>query len=191
MSGQPLSGPGPADLAEIRAVWIDFYDAHYHRVVRFVMHCGAGLLDAQDAAHEAFAESWALVNRDSGQLWLAITDKEAWIRTVARRRHRRPPGPRIRPPLAEDAVIPDLADPRPGPGELTVQTQAVLQALRSLKDEEVRAVMAFCLDGFSTEEIARTMKLTKQRVRDLKKRGRATLKTTLAGQMSPGRRQPR
>jgi DNA-directed RNA polymerase specialized sigma24 family protein len=73
-SGPPLSSaaasppgltPGRAD---IRAAWIEFYDAHYHRVVRFVMHYGASPQDACDAAQEAFTESWALMdNQRSGR----------------------------------------------------------------------------------------------------------------------------
>jgi len=62
---------------------------------------------------------------------------------VALRRYLRPPpGPRIRPLLAEDTDIPELPDPGPGPGRLTVLTQTVLQALGSL-DEETRTVTAF------------------------------------------------
>jgi hypothetical protein len=71
-------------LADIRAEWIDFYDANYHRVVRFIMHAGACLQSAQDAVQEAFTESWALVESDPGR-WLAISSKEAWIRVVVYR----------------------------------------------------------------------------------------------------------
>ena len=49
--------PAPGSLVQMRAAWIDFYDAHYHRVVRFVMQNGACLDDARDAAQEAFVES--------------------------------------------------------------------------------------------------------------------------------------
>jgi len=175
-------------LAEIRAAWIDFYDTHYHRVLRFVMHNGAYLQDAQDAVQEAFTESWALMDSHPDQ-WLAVASKQAWIRVVAMRRYHRPPGPRLRPQVAEGAAIPDLPHPGPGPGELTAQTQMVLQALRGL-DEQSRAVMAFHLDDFPTAAIADALEITEQKVRDVKKRARAALKTTLAGHMSPGRRQP-
>ncbi len=174
---------------EIRAVWIDFYDTHYNRLVRFVMHDGACLQEAQDAVQEAFTESWALVNSHPAQ-WLAITSKEAWIRTVALRRYRRPPGPRIRPQLAEEAAIPDLPHSEPWPDELIAQTQTVLQALRNL-DEQARAVMAFYLDDFPTAAIADALHLTEQKVRDVKKKARATLKTALAGHLSAGGRHPR
>ena len=184
MAGQPSSGPGalpgPVGLMEIRAAWIDFYDIHYHRMVRFVMHNGAGRQDAQDAVQEAFAQSWSLVESHPDQ-WLAVTSKEAWIRKVALRRYRRPPGPRIQPQLAEGADVPDLPYPGPGPGELTAQTQMVLQALRAL-DKEAREVMAFHLDDFTTPAIAAALNLTEQRVRDVKKKARAALKIALRRQ---------
>lgn len=194
-SGLPLPETGasplvpPLDLEALRAAWIDFYDAHYHRVIRFVMHNGARLLDAQDAAQEAFTESWALLEQEPEQ-WLAITHMAGWIRVVALRRYLRPPGPRIRPMLGEGTDIPDLPDSGPGPGRLTVLTQTVLQALRSL-DEQTRTVAVFYLDDFSTEEIAHAMDLPEQRVRDVKKKARTALKSALAGRTPRGRREPR
>lgn len=189
ISGQPSAyrdtpphGLTPVQ-AENRAGWIDFYDANYHRVVRFVMHDGACLQSAQDAAQEAFTESWALMESHPDR-WLAISSKEAWIRVVAVRRYRRPPGPRIRPKLAGEGVIPDLPDPALGPCELATQTQIVLRALRGL-DEQARAVMAFYLDDFPTPAIAAALDLTEQRVRDVKKKARAALRFALAGQMPP------
>lgn len=43
--------PAPASLVEMRTAWISLYDSHYHRVVRFLMHYGATMDDAQDATH--------------------------------------------------------------------------------------------------------------------------------------------
>ena len=97
--GQNRSTPAPADLAEIgadRAGWSSFYHEHFSRVVRVVMHDGASRQDAHDAAQEAFTESWNLIATDPAR-WAAVTGKEAWIRAVALRKYRRPPGPRIRP----------------------------------------------------------------------------------------------
>lgn len=111
--------------------------------------------------------------------WQAITNQPAWIRTVALRRYKRPPGPRTRPQLSPHAEIPDLPSPWPGPGDITVQAQLVLEALRSL-DEEARPVMAFCLDDFTTLETATALGITEQRVRDVKKKARAALKRALA-----------
>jgi DNA-directed RNA polymerase specialized sigma24 family protein len=125
-----------------------------------------------NAAQEAFLESWALMSRDPDS-WQKIVGKKAWIRTVALRRHQRPPGPRRRPPTATGEVL-DLPSPGPGPGleELTAQTQLVLRVLRSL-DQEARAVMAFDLDDTPTADIACALKITQQRVRDVKKKARS------------------
>jgi DNA-directed RNA polymerase specialized sigma24 family protein len=80
--------------------------------------------------------------------------------------------------------VPDFPDPGLGPGELTAQTHTVLQALRELGDDVDRAVMAFHLDDFSTAAIAEALGLTPQRVRDIKKKVRAALKTRLSGHIS-------
>lgn len=171
----------------MRTEWISFYDAHYSRVVRFVMHNGASQADAQDAAQEAFSESWELMSRHPGR-WQAITGKEAWIRKVALRRYWRPPGPRRR-PLTAGNEIPDLPAPGPGHEELTVQAQLVLRALWAL-DEEARTVMAFDLDGIPAADIARALDITQQRVRDVRKKARIALKQELAGNLTSGRRRP-
>jgi len=182
-----LQVPAPGSVVQMRADWISFYDTHYHRVVRFVMHNGASQADAQDAAQEAFIESWALMSSDPSR-WQAITSKEAWIRTVALRRYRRPPGPRRRPPTAGEEIR-DLPAPGPGHEELTVQVQLVLWALRTL-DEEARTVMAFDLDDVPAADIAHELDITQQRVRDVKKKARTALMQELAGNPTPGRRQP-
>lgn len=190
--GLPNHRPSPPctpDPSEIRADWIAFYDAHFLRVVRLVMHCGGSLQDAQDAAQEAFTESLAMVTADA-TCWAAVAGKEGWIRTVALRRHQRPPGPRIRPLLAHGAAIPDQPHSDPGPDELSEQAQTVLQVLRSLPEEE-QAVMAFSLDDFPTAEIAAALGMTQQKVRDLRKKARATLKATLGRHLPPEGRELR
>jgi DNA-directed RNA polymerase specialized sigma24 family protein len=75
----------------VRAEWISFYDDHYHRVVRFIMHAGASPADAQDAAQEAFTESWKLMTSNPAA-WQAVDRKAGWVRTTALRRLTRPPG---------------------------------------------------------------------------------------------------
>jgi RNA polymerase sigma-70 factor (ECF subfamily) len=79
--------------------------------------------------------------------------------------------------------------PGPGHAELTAQAQAILQALRGL-DTEARAVMAFSLDGFTTADVADALKITQQRVRDVKKRARTALKRQLAATVAAEGRQP-
>lgn len=130
------------------------------------MHNGASRPDAEDAAHEAYTESYDLATRSPGR-WEAITGKPAWIRTVALRRYRRPPGPRKRPVTGGDEVPghPALA---PGPEDLAIQTQIVLQALLTL-GEEARAVIAFDIDGIPSGDIARELRISQQRVREVRR----------------------
>lgn len=178
------AAPGAGSLAAAaRAEWIRFYDDHFYRVVRFLMLSGASRPDAEDAAHDAFTDSYNLAV-GSPDRWQAITCKAAWIRTVAQRRHRRPPGPRQRPLTTRDE-IPDLPAPAPGPEDLTIQAQLVLRALQAL-DEEARAVIAFGIDGIPAADIARELGITQQRVRDVRKKARAVLKRQLGGNTTPG-----
>jgi RNA polymerase sigma factor (sigma-70 family) len=174
-------------LMQVRAEWTGFYDVHYHRVVRFVMHNGASPADAEDAAQWAFYESWVLMDGDP-DYWNAISSKGAWIRKVALRRYRRPPGPRKR-PLVTGTEIPDIPAPGTGHDELTVQTQFVLQALRTL-DDEARTVMAFDMDEYPAAVIARVLGISQQRVRDVRKKARMALRKELAVTLAPERRQP-
>jgi RNA polymerase sigma factor (sigma-70 family) len=174
----PTDKPGqtPDGLVPVSAEWTCFYDDQYHLVIRFLMHNGATQPDAEDATHEAFTESYDLATRSPGQ-WRAITGKAGWIRTVALRKYRRPPGPRKRPLTAGDEV-PDLPALTPGPEDLTIQAQLVLQALQIL-DEEARAVIAFDIDGIPSADVARELRITQQRVRDIRKKARAALKRQL------------
>lgn len=170
----PVSG----NLLQVRAEWIGFYDTNFYRVVRFMMNAGASSADAQDAAQEAFTESWKVMTRDPGA-WQAVSGKAAWIRTTALRKHARPPGPRKRPLTMGNGDIPDQPEPGPGHADMTAQAQAALQALRCL-DDESRTVMAFTFDGFTTTETADALSITEQRVRDVKKKARTALKRQLS-----------
>jgi RNA polymerase sigma factor (sigma-70 family) len=173
-------------LMRVRGEWISFYDAQFHRVVRFIMRLGASLEAAEEAAQDAFLESWMLMDEHPDR-WQAITNKDAWIRTVAVRRQRRPPGPRHRPQVAADE-LPDLPAIGPGHDELTVQAHMVLKALRRL-DDQSRMVMAFDLDGFPTATIASQLGITEQRTRDVRKKARSALKQVLAENMASEGRQ--
>jgi RNA polymerase sigma factor (sigma-70 family) len=164
-------------MAPVSSEWIRFYDDQYHLVIRFLMHNGATQLDAEDATHEAFTELYTLAARHPDR-WQAITNKAAWIRTVAIRKYRRPPGPRKR-PLTSSGEVPDLPGCGPSPEDLTIQTQFVLQALQAL-DDEARTVIAFDIDGIPSADIARELHITPQRVRDIRKKARAALKHQLS-----------
>jgi len=164
----------PAKMVEMRADFIEFFDREYVYVVRFVMRCGpASLHAAEDAAQEAFVDAWSLAVTPGK--WSDVVDPQAWIRTVALNKYRRPPGPRRRPVIVP---IPDLPEtPQP---DLTHENLLVLEALRSL-DGQARAVMAFHLDGFPGPAIAAQLGITDQQARDLLKKARKILAADLAG----------
>jgi RNA polymerase sigma factor (sigma-70 family) len=161
----------------VDAEWIRFYDDHYYLVIRFLMHNGATLPDAEDASHEAFIELYDLAAKQPDR-WEAIANRAAWIRAVALRKYRRPPGPRKR-PLTCGEEVPDLPSDAPGHEDLTVQAQFVLQALQAL-DDESRAVIAFDMDGIPPNDIARELRIGQQRVRDIRKKSRAALRHQLS-----------
>ncbi|MET8997185.1 hypothetical protein [Amycolatopsis sp. NPDC004169] len=162
----------------MRTQWIDLYDAEWALVIRFVMKAGpAGLEDARDAAQEAFVESWReMVTRP--EEWARVNQR-GWIRTVALRRFRRPPGPRCRPLVEPGVAMPDRPAAGVEPGELTVQVHTVLDAFGCLNPLE-REVMAYLTDGFRPVDIPGLVDLTEQKIRDVARSARAKLKRHLA-----------
>ncbi|WP_328442733.1 hypothetical protein [Amycolatopsis sp. NBC_00438] len=162
----------------MRAQWIAFYDAEWALVIRFVMKAGpASLEDARDAAQEAFVESWREMATRPDE-WSGVNSR-GWIRTVALRRFRRPPGPRRRPLIEPGVAMPNLPAPPVEPGEYTVQVHTVLDALSRLEPIE-QEVMAFLTDGFRLIDIAGLVDLTEQKTRDVARSARAKLKCHLA-----------
>lgn len=164
-----------ARMAAVRAAFLDLWQSDYDSVVRFLMRSGARAEAAQDAAQDAFVDAWSLVTRPGE--WEKIDNPRAWIRTVALRKYRRPPGPRRRPPTV---LVPEVPDREwTDHAELTTTTMFVLTELRSL-DEDTRTVMSFHMDGFTSVEISRQLGMTDQKVRDLIKKGRKILARRLA-----------
>ncbi len=169
---------GAAKPTEARAAFIELYDSQYLPIVRFVMRCGASLQQAEDATQDAFLEAWPLAS-DPG-VWAAIRNPQAWIRTSALRKYRRPPGPRKLPVMLTAAEVPEMPQPGPAHADLTHETLLVLDALRAL-EPKYRVIMAFHLDRFSAPEIGRELAMTDQQVRDALKKARKILAGILAG----------
>ncbi|TDD83481.1 RNA polymerase sigma factor [Actinomadura rubrisoli] len=167
-----------AKLQAMREPFLELFEHHHRKVVAFLMSNGATLAEAQDAAQDAFLEAWQ--SATSGT-WEQISNPPAWIRVVALRRYRRPPGPRNRPLVTSSSpeLLPDEPASALGPEELTTQTLTVLGALQNL-DEECKTVMAFHLDDFPAVEIAKALRTDAQKVRNLLKKARAQLAQDLA-----------
>jgi DNA-directed RNA polymerase specialized sigma24 family protein len=170
-------------MEAMRSQWIAFYDAEWALVIRFVMKASpASLENARDAAQEAFVESWReMVTRPDE--WSRV-NRRGWIRTVALRRFRRPPGPRCRPLIEPGVAMPDLPAPGVEPGEHTVQVHTVLEALSRLEPVE-REVVVFLSDGFRLVDIPGLIDLTEQKARDIARSARTKLKRHLAAAATP------
>lgn len=179
--GDPHTDDGRA--AEIRADFLAFYDREYLPVVRFVMRCGAGLQAAEDAVQDAFVDAWALTTRPDA--WMAIADPRGWIRRVALRKYRRPPGKHRRPVTIPVSDLPEMPLPGHSQMDLTNDTLLVVAVLRRL-DPEMQAAMAFHLDGFTGPQIASQLGITDQKARDLLKAARKILARDLAGLKKQG-----
>jgi RNA polymerase sigma factor (sigma-70 family) len=171
---------GTAEMAEMRADFIEFYDREYPYVVRFVMQHfrDASLHAAEDAAQEAFLDAWGLTARPGK--WETIADPRGWIRKVALNKYRRPPGLRRSPLVLPVPDFPETPQPGDSHADLTHEALLVLDALRNL-DSELRAVMTFHLDGFTGPAIAAQLGITDQQARDLLKKARKILAANLAG----------
>jgi RNA polymerase sigma factor (sigma-70 family) len=154
----------------VSADFIEFYYSQFHKVVAFLTADGASLQDAEDAAQHAFVDAW--------KQWAKIRNPEGWIRDVALKKYRRPPGPRRRPPTPAGDP-PEMPSLEADPGELSPATLDVLAALRTL-DDEARAVMAYrIIYDVNFRQIADAMGITEQRARDIQKKNRRQLMRTL------------
>jgi RNA polymerase sigma-70 factor (sigma-E family) len=122
----------------------EFYRTTRHRVVTVLYALSGDLSEAQDAAQEAYVRAWQRWQRISG-----YGDPEAWVRTVGYRllinRWRK-----IRNGLA--AYRRHGPDPPLGPP--SVNTVALVMALRRLPDEQRRAIVLHHLADLSVAEIA-------------------------------------
>ncbi|REF00459.1 RNA polymerase sigma factor [Thermomonospora umbrina] len=157
----------------MRQDFLDFFDAEYALVVRFMMRMGADLADAEDAMQHVAEQGWRMVV--SGR-WDQIAHPRAWARRVARNHHlaqcRKRDGTGLRP---------DVDTPEPGPGhaELIGQARDLVALLQRL-NVDCRAVIAFTLDAIPDHDIAAALETTPQQVRDLRKKARRQLARHLA-----------
>jgi RNA polymerase sigma factor (sigma-70 family) len=158
-------GPG------VRQDFLDFFDAEYLLVVRFMMRVGATLPDAQDAAQHMAEQGWrtTLAGR-----WNQISNPRGWARTVALNHHRAS----IRRRLLDAPSGLRCEVAFPDHGELVGQAQDLVALLRTL-DTDSRAVIAFDLDDTPAEQIALALGKTAQEIRDLRKKARKKLKEQL------------
>jgi RNA polymerase sigma-70 factor (ECF subfamily) len=118
-----------------------FYRDHYLRLVLFLMHSGASLQEAEDAAQETMAGAF--------ETWSGLRDPAAWVRVVAYRKHVAS-SVRTRRSLASWVRA---GAPHEETELFTDQERLVINVLRQLPPSQ-REVMAWFYDGYRPVEIA-------------------------------------
>jgi RNA polymerase sigma-70 factor (sigma-E family) len=156
-------------LADI-AGFDEFYQGSRQRLLGYVFLLTGDLAEAQDVVQEAYMRAW--------QHWSTLDrydDSEAWMRIVANRiavsRWRRVRG-RARAYLRHGA-----ADPVPAP---SLDTVAVVEALRRLPTEQRVAIALHYLLGMPVADVAREVGAPVGTVKARLHRGRAALADLLA-----------
>lgn len=171
----PATAGNPAvSMEAMRQDFLDFFEAEYHPVVRFMMRNDTRLTEAQDAAQEAFVRAWRMV---LSCRWSEVRHPRAWVRTVALNYHRS---------QRWNAVLidhpPDSPTSGPGHAELIGQAIDAVVKLNLIGDDAARAVLALDMDDIPGPAIATGLRLTEQQVRDLRKKARRTLKKYVRSQ---------
>lgn len=147
-------------------VYLALVDREHAAVVRFLVWCGCPPQDSTDAAQEAFLEAWRLMAMRPDK-WAKVASPERWLRSVALRKWKRPPGPRHRVPETPVAEFPE----QPVVTEHDSAFTIVWRALQS-QDETTRIVWSLTRDGFSRKEIGELLGISEQRVTDILKKVR-------------------
>ncbi|MEY9932548.1 DNA-directed RNA polymerase specialized sigma24 family protein [Catenulispora sp. GP43] len=162
----------------MREAFLELCEQQHAQVVAFMMRCGATLADAQDATQEAFCAAWSELTTHP-ERWQSVDKPGGWIRVVAIKRWRRPPGPRRRVSESPVGELPDRSNPGNEVGELTALTLTVQHVLAEI-DEIARVVWAYHRDGFTNVEIAQWLDTDAQKVTDMLKKTRSVLRSALA-----------
>jgi DNA-directed RNA polymerase specialized sigma24 family protein len=110
----------------MRQNFLDFFDAEYHLVVRFLMRAGASLSEAEDAVQHMSVQAWRKVQEKA---WDEIGFPRVWARTVALHHYLAQRRGRVEVPLGTDV---DAPAPGEGHAELTGQARDVIALLQVL-----------------------------------------------------------
>lgn len=160
----------PGGKAERAESFDAFYTGSSRRVLHHMYAMTGNLADAQELVQEAYARAW--------QRWSAVStydDPEAWVRTVAWRlaasRWRK----------AKNGVAAMLRHgPEPDTPEPSVDTVALVGALRQIPEAQRRAIVLHHLGGLSVAEVANETGAPEGTVKARLARGRAALAELLA-----------
>ena len=155
----------------------EFFAATYGRVLTHARFLARNMVDAEQAAADAYAATAKRWNRISG-----FEAKEAYVRRIVRQRlakeHRR----RWR---RRDAETRGLVPPRPADPELSAEVRTVLDLIPLLPEKQ-RAVLVLACQEYTSEEIAQELGMKSSTVRTHLERARRRLRDALGIRPGPG-----
>jgi RNA polymerase sigma factor (sigma-70 family) len=159
------AGQGPAGISTVEYAMV--YQAEKPRIMRYLMQCGAGWHDADDAAQRALAALF--------EQWGTVRNPRPWLRTVAFREFARARAVTELPLDDDDQLV---ISPGPADIDFLLEQDAVLTAIGQLPPVQ-RMVFALHFDQLRTSEIAEALEMTEAAVRQNLARARAGLKERL------------
>jgi RNA polymerase sigma-70 factor (ECF subfamily) len=147
----------------------EYYREHLSHLIWHLMRLGASSHEAAESAQAAFSEAF--------RYWGSITHPRAWLRQVAFRIFLARPA-RTGEILTDEVPETPNGDCPLGRVEIRDEEAVVIRALAALPPSQ-RRVMAWVLDGYTTDEIAEELRMTPETVRQNLCRARARLKDQL------------
>jgi RNA polymerase sigma factor (sigma-70 family) len=161
VSAQPAAGRRDFDA---------FFSSAYSRILaQAIMLCG-NREDAEDATQEAFLSAY--------QAWDRIADfelPEAWVHRIVVQRLWKA----YRKRKAGQDLLLDLAVPAHASPEQTAEAREVLRLLAGLPPRQRITMVLFCLHGWSQQEIAAALRMTRGGVAANVAKARQTLREAL------------
>lgn len=155
----------------------DFYRAHAHLLVGFVVRLGARPADAQDIAQDTMAELF--------RQWMSTRVPERWILTVATRKFLKTLST-LRELLTDR--VPDTSAGVLSPQHYAevAESAIAVNALLGRLTPQQRMIMVLRMYEFQDIEIARELKTTPRTVRTQANRARETLRPYVRTMQQPG-----
>jgi RNA polymerase sigma factor (sigma-70 family) len=157
------------DLTQVRD-FETFFACTYSRILaQAIMLCG-NREDAEDATQEAFVAAYQAWDRIAG-----YELPEAWVHRVAAQRLWKAYRRRRR---GQDRLL-ELPVPTQAGPEQTAETREVLRLLAGLPPRQRVTMVLFCLHGWSQQEIAKALRITRVGVAANVSKARQTLTEAL------------
>jgi RNA polymerase sigma-70 factor (ECF subfamily) len=153
------------------------YDRYLERVYRYVYYRVGSVEEAEDLTEEIFLKAWEAIGRYREQ----GVPFSAWLMRLAHNHvidHFRTCRPTV--PLAE-SVPARTPDPE-RVAEQRLTTQAVLQAMQGLTNEQQQVLILRFIEELDHSEIAAIMGKNEGAVRALQFRGLSALRAAMAGE---------